>query len=343
MKNDRIGFIDALRGFSMILVVYSHIECFSLYGFNHDTFLGTVFMSFRMPLFFFISGFVLALSEKNEFSLRKEISKKVRVLLVPTFLIGALYVILFFNWDFISAVRNAAKFGYWFTFVSFEFYFIWLLLRKLKVRIGYVFLFGLVLYPLKRLLILNATLLEVSNVLSLHYIFEYFQFFVLGFICSKYKDLFFRKIQSAFVILLAIYIILLYLKYSDIGFDYRSNLYLHYINKFSDLLLRYFGVFIVMAVFKKYAPAFESTTKCGKTLQYIGRRTLDIYLLHYFMLPALPMVGDFFKQYPNLVLELTTVIIISLLIIGCCLLVSSILRTSSFLEYWLFGAKKIIK
>lgn len=53
----RIEYIDALRGFTMILVVFSHVEMTSL-GFETPTFLNSMFMSFRMPLFFFISGFI---------------------------------------------------------------------------------------------------------------------------------------------------------------------------------------------------------------------------------------------------------------------------------------------
>ena len=158
----------------------------------------------------------------------------------------------------------------------------------------------------------------------------------------KIESTFFRKRQG-FPILLTIYIVLLYVKIAVIGFDYRSNLYLHIISTLNDWLLGYLGISIVLAIFKKYAPSFEKTTRCGRVLQYIGRRTLDIYLLHYFLLPTLPMVGDFFKQNPNMVLELTFGITLSLMVIGCCLLVSSILRTSDWLGYWLFGLKKVSK
>lgn len=41
-----------------------------------------------------------------------------------------------------------------------------------------------------------------------------------------------------------------------------------------------------------------------------------------------------------MVLELALGIVISLLIIGVCLIVSNVLRTSDVLGYWLFGAKK---
>ena len=65
MATKRLEYIDALRGFTMILVVFAHIIN---YGYHitdakaetMDTF-NNLFIRFRMPLFFFISGFVLYL------------------------------------------------------------------------------------------------------------------------------------------------------------------------------------------------------------------------------------------------------------------------------------------
>lgn len=53
----RIEWIDALRGFTMILVVFSHVELFT-FELDPPLFVNEVFISFRMPLFFFISGFI---------------------------------------------------------------------------------------------------------------------------------------------------------------------------------------------------------------------------------------------------------------------------------------------
>lgn len=96
----RIEYLDAMRGVTMLLVVYSHILYFGYSGaFNNMTieegdFLtyNEVFTLFRMPLFFFISGFVLF---KQDFSWSaaesgKFLLKKAKVQLVPTaFFLGA--------------------------------------------------------------------------------------------------------------------------------------------------------------------------------------------------------------------------------------------------------------
>lgn len=49
MTKQRIEYLDAMRGFCMILVVYSHLGNTN----TPDLFCNNVFLTFRMPLFFF--------------------------------------------------------------------------------------------------------------------------------------------------------------------------------------------------------------------------------------------------------------------------------------------------
>lgn len=100
------------------------------------------------------------------------------------------------------------------------------------------------------------------------------------------------------------------------------------------------GIVIVFTFFRKHEHTFTKEHRIGVILQYIGRRTLDVYLLHYFFLPRnLPMVGDFFLTYPNPVLEFCLSMLLSMIVIAVCLLVSKIIRLSPLLEYRLFGTK----
>ena len=55
-STSRIEYIDAMRGFTMILVVLHHV---SLMAFGRNSVIDEWLMEFRMPLFFFVSGFVL--------------------------------------------------------------------------------------------------------------------------------------------------------------------------------------------------------------------------------------------------------------------------------------------
>ena len=59
-KTHRIEYIDALRGFTMLLVVYGHIlvHCFD-FDFTTEPSFNSIISLIRMPIFFFISGFIM--------------------------------------------------------------------------------------------------------------------------------------------------------------------------------------------------------------------------------------------------------------------------------------------
>ena len=79
-------------------------------------------------------------------------------------------------------------------------------------------------------------------------------------------------------------------------------------------------------------------TIVGSSLQYIGRRTLDIYLIHLLFLPNLPTIGKFFQTYQhNFIVDTTLSVAIALVVIGFCCIASNILRISPFFRKWLFG------
>lgn len=58
---ERIEYIDTMRGFTMLLVVYSHVRLYGLYfdDSNIVSSFNSIFLLIRMPLFFFISGFFI--------------------------------------------------------------------------------------------------------------------------------------------------------------------------------------------------------------------------------------------------------------------------------------------
>ena len=77
-------------------------------------------------------------------------------------------------------------------------------------------------------------------------------------------------------------------------------------------------------------------------LQYIGRRTLDVYLLHFFFLPGnMAWLGKYIMGNGNQTVELFVSLIIALMVIGLCLLTSSIIRLSPPLAHLLLGTKKV--
>lgn len=92
--------------------------------------------------------------------------------------------------------------------------------------------------------------------------------------------------------------------------------------------------------FHHYQGQFNSNSKVGKSLIFIGRRTLDIYLLHYFFIYSnLPSVLPNFASLDSPFMEIVVSFAISVTVVVGCLLVSSVLRSSPILAHFLFGQK----
>ena len=121
-KERRISYIDAMRGFTMILVVYSHICHFclgdSLIGYNR------IFFLFRLPCFFFISGWLFEPVGRRPF--KAVVRHKFMVQIVPTFIF---LLFLAPPPEFFHQL-GTLKGGYWFTFALFEFFLLYMVFER---------------------------------------------------------------------------------------------------------------------------------------------------------------------------------------------------------------------
>ena len=99
---------------------------------------------------------------------------------------------------------------------------------------------------------------------------------------------------------------------------------------------------LVFTLFRKYERLLTKDKWLGKSLQFIGRRTLDIYLIHYFFLPyhCLQGFGARLIQYDNKGLEVVVILILSLCVLSISLIASSMIRLSPFLAHYLFGVNE---
>ncbi|MBQ3944270.1 MAG: acyltransferase family protein, partial [Alphaproteobacteria bacterium] len=118
MKTKRIGYIDAMRGFTMILVVYSHI-CSMCFG---DAWMGwnDVFFLFRLPCFFLISGWLFEHVGRqwDTITIKQTIRHKFMVQIVPT----VIFLLILAPPPIFFSRFGATKGGYWFTFLLFFFF-----------------------------------------------------------------------------------------------------------------------------------------------------------------------------------------------------------------------------
>ena len=284
-----------------------------------------------MPMFFFISGFVLFKAGVT-WDLQQVVrffKKKIPVQLLSPFVFFALYLYVT-GQTLTEGIGDPAKSGYWFTFVLLEYYIFYATVRffiRKKWSSIVLLALGLIFYlPIQNFLPFSKFTIGVLSVIE----WKYFIFFVLGTIVKEYFPRVEKLIDSKW--LLAICIPFYFL-----------------VNAFRDLItindiivslsLSLTGLTIVFAFFRKKQEIFTRETVLGKALQYIGRRTLDIYLIHYFLIPNNLDIVTVFVDHPMPIIEATASLLVTLLIIGGSLLISNIIRLSPFLAQWMFGAK----
>ena len=375
----RIGYIDAMRGFTMILVVYSHVCGFCL-G-DRQMALNDVLFLFRLPCFFFISGWLFAgtftgtipsvSSEANytgtvpHVTFWSVIKKKFMVQIVPTlFFLFLLSPPPAFFHQF-----GAFKGGYWFTFALFYFFVIYMLMawpfrHRQGTKSDIVMLLLTLIISMSAYwydinyhrLVLAATDAHGStsngqwllfngqrsmfNILGLlsYVVWRYYLFFFLGTLARKYFPKFLKIAgNSKLFACLAI----IFLGISQIP---QSDIFLREYFKFS--IGGILGMIVIFALFRylytsprlsHYSSIFHQPSSI---LKFVGTRTLDIYLLHYFFLPEflLPHADRLLAAIPAWLLPLP-ILFAAFIVVTLCLLTSYIIRLNPFLAHYLFGAK----
>ena len=98
-------------------------------------------------------------------------------------------------------------------------------------------------------------------------------------------------------------------------------------------------MWMIFTCFRLFSPWLEKI-HLSKPLQYVGTRTLDIYLLHYFFLPRfLTPYASRLQAFDNQFVEFVVILGIALVVLAITLLASYIIRLSPFLGHYLFGVK----
>ena len=330
-KKPRLEWLDALRGFTMIMVVANHVAGIG-FGeeWKHSSAIPFLVL-FRMPLFFFVSGF-LAYKASQVWNLRNLgalVSKKLQVQTIPTVVFFFLAAAIL-NKDFLGAVETnfhlPTKGGYWFTIALLYMFLIYYLFSYLESKLKWkswipitlLFCVSILLYDTNyqpRYFSWAAGYKGQKTALfyflqdsSLVQVLLYFPFFLYGNIVHRYWDKAQRVMDSRWFFPLLILIVILAtldaLKWRTLRMAWATI----------PLTVARFGLLtIVFMYFRHYKDYFTKLSPIGASLQYIGRRTLDIYLIHFLFMPELPGVGAFLKSYPhNFVVDVVLSVILGL-------------------------------
>ena len=341
----------------MLLVVTNHVALKSFGMQIRWSAALQFFLLFRMPLFFFISGFLAYKASRvwNARTLGELTLKKMRVQIIPTVVFFLLFLAMVPTTPFLhnldEALASSMKAGYWFTIVLLYMLLTFYLFSYVESKIFRW-------YPVPPILILLLFIVslcmfetcylprhfswalgykgqpnEFLNYTSLVEMFRYFPFFLYGALVHRYWERAQRLMDSRWffpvVVVLALLTTLEVIKWHNLRLEWAS---------LPHTLAMFLLLTMVFMFFRHYSDFFSDKTALGRGLQFIGRRTLDIYLLHYFFLPKLPMVGEFFRlNRHNFILDTTAALAVALVVVAFCVITSQLLRVSPFLKKHLFG------
>lgn len=355
VKKPRLEWLDALRGFTMIMVVAYHV-CQQGFLLEPKVSSSMPFLVlFRMPLFFFVSGF-LAYKASQVWDLPNLMSllaKKFRVQLIPTIVFFLFAAAVLYNGPYLdNVVKNLispTKGGYWFTLTLLYMFIVYYLFAYLESKLRWKSCIPILLFFIVSLCVYETCFLPnqfwwafghkgAQNDTWLHatsfiQTMQYMPFFLYGNIVHRYWNQAQRVMDSKWfyplIIVVVIFCTLDVLKWHTLRLQW-TNLPM--------TLAKFILLTIVFMYFRHYHQYFTKMTWIGRTLQYIGRRTLDIYLIHFLFMPNLPGIGSFFSTYRhNFIMDTTLSVLIGLVIIGFSIVTSNILRVSPLFKKYLFG------
>lgn len=332
MASQRIAYIDAMRGFTMILVVFAHICYFCmndpLMGYNRTFYL------FRLPCFFMISGWLFEPMASRPF--KEVVRHKAMVQLLPTFI----FLLLLAPPPEFFHQLGAVKGGYWFTFVLFEFFVLYMLVTRVGKRWSPWLALTIALASFcyaryyssiqSSAVGFQSLIVNVLGFMSVT-LWRFFLFFYIGAWVRRHFDAFIQWTNKPVVILII----------TSAFFLIASTP--HIDNMWYEILRFYVGgITGMMMVFTcfRLSDSWLKKIHLSKALQYVGTRTLDIYLLHYFFLPRfLIPYADQLRAYNSQFIEFLVILAIALVVLAITLLASNLIRLSPFLGHYLFGVK----
>ncbi|MDO6712872.1 acyltransferase family protein [Aliiglaciecola sp. 2_MG-2023] len=338
-KKKRIEFIDALKGFAILTVLWGHSIQYlkNSYDFFHNAAFEFIY-SFHMPLFFLISGFFFHATLK--INLKKFFVKKSMQLLLPCFNWALVFVLIWYAAEITRGKEHGLNeilleiwertYDVWFLrelFISYFIVFVSLKVLK-KEWLAFVISISFVLF--------FPYLLEKQRVLLL--------IFWAGFFFKNNYQFFSSHAKTILLISAVLFATCLldwdgsytmYVSRFPSLFDFKELKF-----NFTNIDISIFRLFIGLCGSIFFFILFEiiySRNVFFNWLSKIGAHTLSIYLLQRLILEGML---DKIIDFPNMkiwVYNLIVTPLISLVVLGLCLIIVQITQRIKYADLLLFG------
>ncbi len=298
LSRDRHAWVDYARGICIILVCYRHTyegltNAAVLHADNYPLlkYLNVFFFSFRMPLFFIVSGIFIGLSLQKK-GVMEYIKDRFRYIFYPFLIWGIIQITLqlVFN-DYVNAEREPIDYLYlliiprkieqfWYLNALFNVGVLYAIL-KVKARFNgwHQLALGLVLYSIAA----GCTIYHIE-LGFLSDVFFFYPFFALGdalahLIINSHKQSFIAS-RKMFFLLLPVFFISQYF-FTSINLQQGND---YYIQHFQPAL--YAIIALTGCVFVVNVSFLLQESGIAKFLRVIGYHSLYIYIMHLMIIAA---------------------------------------------------------
>ena len=293
MKPTRLSWIDYARGIAIILVVYRHVfEGLKESGIPVGKYIfleyANIFLfSFRMPLFFIVSGIFLQASFKKRGFLQY-VDTKARMILYPYFVWGFLYLTLqmvFTNYtnghptpsSYLNLFYLPREVGpFWYLYALFNISVLYSFVRYvLKVPAIFNVLIGLICFYLS-----SFVYQENIKIGLLFDILHNYIFFAIGDLVSKYffdkkNFVYFESKKLLITMLIPFLLAQGYFLYNNLSHNTAKYMYVEFYEPAIFLIIVIIGCSFIMNL------AFFLQKRNSFTwLSFLGKHSLYIYVAH---------------------------------------------------------------
>lgn len=360
MTDQKNPTIDVLKGLAIALVVYGHFlqRTMLMTGdnfFSHPVFI-TIY-AFHMPLFFFLSGYLVAYSLRRK-SVSDVFKARCQNLLWPYFVWGTMGVLALYLMNARSGdLSSMSFFSDWVSqlLIVPQIWFLWTLFFCSAILLIGVYLekfIGLAVYPVLWSLLL---LLPSKEHYGLFYIVWFSPFYMLGYLISRAGSAFIARLNkiSVLLICLAAFVVLVtWWSYEDYIYNNKMAIaYPYALADIVDLIYRYLvgllGIglaFFAGSYLSKHAISRREPIG-GRFWAFIGGYSLEIYLLQCFLVEGLfqriwPKTGIALDPYSLMFLAVFAPVL-TLLTVGFCIAVAKWLIRSNPVTNMVFLGRKV--
>ena len=323
----RIDYIDRMKGLAIILVVMGHV--YGMAFAQSDDVAYRVISSFHMPLFMFLSGLVACSGATTPFWNLPKLGRKLRGLLLPLIVFGMCFTMTWAK-DFETGLKcfweSPNKNGYWYLMTLAVFY-VSLSLYRLNVKQKWYIDVALAIAIWGGMFALWKYTAQTKDYFCMLNCGNFYPFFMLGVMTTKYNLL--DKMHKANWLFSLCIVAYVFLFCVDMPFHALVSLNKH-------IFLPFCMVYIVVNLFVSR----HGATSCWENiLDFVGKRTLDIYVIHYFFISIVHLkdLGNNWEGTDNSLLMFIVAVGLSVVITALSIGVGYVLHQGKLIEKFVYG------